>query len=683
LRPGLPERLNRGTNSLRKGSEMKALFLWIILIFCSIPAVSQAITPMDSYNSLVAGDDDPGYRDGAFDEARFHEPSGLAFDEDGKRLFVADQKNDRVRVIYMDENDRVETLVGPSRIGGRGRLNGPVLHQPQSVAYVSGDRLAIYDLGDGTLKLADFGRKNIRTLATGLQNLWDLVYRSEDDALYFTDPTLGKLQRYDLKKAQLTEVSLDRRLLGKPKALCVYQGRLFVSESSTSLIYRVDIKTDGLSAKLTYAGKGISIRELTSTNGCIYALQNDRTPLAVVVPQYRPVSLASAGGLLLSNSNHGYSPLIKTFLSSRTGFTASPRERGRIFISQPSLQTHSVISVKDYHFGELWLARSTSLFEKELSDFEYPEEKPHGTFRILVVGSSMVVTAPKIIEDEAENKIRNMVDYDFHSLRVNTFTKQLELRLNTQASLIGSDEHFEVLEMGRPGQKIQFFINDEVPAVVQKYHIDLVLGLVTPLSSEQCEDYFNKPLNRDGIPTGQFDPEYLLKPWKERVPRGAPERLLKACMAKGLVDESPKTQVQFGSFESLLASGDRDIREALIEMLGKPFSVFDRKMKAERKPVEKTPMFGIFFVPGKETQYVQPTEDFWSEVCVYYHLDLLDLTKPFEDLKYSYYPTNEACCGRHYTTNGNDLIAILLTHYLPQKGWIPMPTPVNAGKAVR
>ncbi|HXL73454.1 MAG TPA: hypothetical protein VN963_07520, partial [bacterium] len=62
-------------------------FLFLAILLLSSPVFS--FTPMEYYNSFVAGFD-LGYRDGAFNDARFSDPCAIAFDTNGDRLFVAD-----------------------------------------------------------------------------------------------------------------------------------------------------------------------------------------------------------------------------------------------------------------------------------------------------------------------------------------------------------------------------------------------------------------------------------------------------------------------------------------------------------------------------------------------------------------------------------------------------------------
>ncbi|HJT24982.1 MAG TPA: hypothetical protein VJ873_10420, partial [bacterium] len=75
------------------------------------------LSPMGYYNSLVAGNAEQGFKDGKFYEAQFKQPSGLVVDDSGSRLFVADWANQRVRVVYLREENRVETLAGTGVAG--------------------------------------------------------------------------------------------------------------------------------------------------------------------------------------------------------------------------------------------------------------------------------------------------------------------------------------------------------------------------------------------------------------------------------------------------------------------------------------------------------------------------------------------------------------------------------------
>ena len=96
--------------------------------------------------SVIAGDGNPGSRDGPAAQARFSGPSGLALDGAGN-LFVADYGNDTIRKI--GTNGMVTTLAGQARDGDVGFADGPGpearFNRPQAVAVDDGDNLYVAD----------------------------------------------------------------------------------------------------------------------------------------------------------------------------------------------------------------------------------------------------------------------------------------------------------------------------------------------------------------------------------------------------------------------------------------------------------------------------------------------------------------------------------------------------------
>src|SRR5262245_11734379 len=86
------------------------------------PQPKLAYRPTRQFVNLVAGNGDQGFRDGHHAEAVFAVPLGLALDENETRLFVADSLNNRIRVVRLDQDNRVETLAGT---GAAGDQDGP------------------------------------------------------------------------------------------------------------------------------------------------------------------------------------------------------------------------------------------------------------------------------------------------------------------------------------------------------------------------------------------------------------------------------------------------------------------------------------------------------------------------------------------------------------------------------
>lgn len=632
-----------------------------------------ALTPMEYYNSLVAGGDDAGFQDGEFYRARFSHPSGLCLDGRGGRLFVADRDNHRIRVVYLERDHRVETLAGT---GTAGREDGPVskatFNQPAALAFIPPDQLAVFDAGDNLLRVVDLRAGKVWTVPLGpLGGVWNLVYVPGEGSLYFSEPAEGLLQRLDWKTQQVTTVLSRNPQLPHPQALCLHQDRLYAADRDLPSVFRIDgvaWSPPGKAAvKWVEVGKGDHIQELAGSVSFLYALQAGPVPLARVLPDSRAVSLATPWGFPVDNQNPGAEPLLKFGGGVPVGFAASPNEERKFFISCPGAGLQDIISVQDYDFDKWW--KSYSRYENNapltyITDFEYPEAKPFRTFRILLVGESRVLTAPSI-DPDAKPSSFNEYQWTVDTLRTHTFPKQLELLLNTEGVLRNAETHFQVLVVSAHGQGPGSYLNEEIPAFVKRYDIDLVLVLA---GKSSYEDYFEKPLNREGIPIIQVDPAFLIKPLSDRIPAGVPARFYANCRQKGLL----KDGAGFPFWWEILDKGDGEIRRDLMEMTAKPLRLFADKLKAMRTSTGATPRLGFFYLPWRDWGPQDKCEAFWDDLCRENHLGMLDLSDPFNALKTSYYPINQPNCMRHYTAEGgNVLIARLLGYYLTEQGWVP------------
>jgi hypothetical protein len=368
-------------------------------------------------------------------------------------------------------------------------------------------------------------------------------------------------------------------------------------------------------------------------------------------------------------------PFLTFDSSGPIGFAASPVEKRKLFIAQPKGNVQSIVSVKDYDFGERWQARANT--DQPLTDFDYPKEKPPGTFRILVAGNSRVVTSPIVSPD-------GKVAGEDTEYRVQTFPKQLEFLLNAQSALQGAGTHYEVLVSGHPGKAVQFFTYYEVPPLVKDYDVDLVLLFTT--GDEPFSDYYNRKITNEGIPAHDDDPELLLEPISKRPTSDVARRFYNLCMQKGWATQSSPTGTSFTYFGEILNSENPDARNDLLEMMGKPLGLLSSKLRG-LKTSEGVPVkFLLCLAPpgfsGQEGAKVETYESFWKDICNQQQWPMLDMTDSYDAFQASFYPPDQQCCHHHFTTYGNTLVAYLLNYYLEQDKWIPFPqpTPVNPPK---
>ncbi|MBU6429337.1 MAG: SMP-30/gluconolactonase/LRE family protein, partial [Cyanobacteria bacterium REEB65] len=102
---------------------------------------------------IVAGDSQAGYADGKGDAARFDQPMGLAVGPAGN-LFVADQGNNRIREITPD--GIVSTLAGDGQPGYRDGLGAVAeFNRPESVAVGSDGKVYVTDRYNNRIRVID------------------------------------------------------------------------------------------------------------------------------------------------------------------------------------------------------------------------------------------------------------------------------------------------------------------------------------------------------------------------------------------------------------------------------------------------------------------------------------------------------------------------------------------------
>jgi thiol-disulfide isomerase/thioredoxin len=179
------------------------------------------ITDLDGKKIDIAGDGEPGWKDGGFDKARFDDPQGMALM--GDTLYVADRKNNLIRALNLQE---------------------------RSVATVAGTGMQSED--------RRFGGE---ALKTALNSPWDLHLRGK--ALYIAQAGHHQIWTLDIPKAQLEpyagngaeriiDGSFSRSSFAQPSGLASDGNVLYVADSEGSVIRSVGL--DGKGEVKTFIG---------------------------------------------------------------------------------------------------------------------------------------------------------------------------------------------------------------------------------------------------------------------------------------------------------------------------------------------------------------------------------------------------------------------------------------------
>ena len=655
---------------------------------------------MSNNMALVAGVGEEGFRDGAFQAAFFNRPQGLAISSDGTRLFVADSANNRIRVIRLDQNNTVNTLVGLDSPGAKdGPLDSATFNNPTGVVYLPGDRLIVNDFGNNLLRLIDLKKGVVSILAgntatplptitpsspaegpadkVSMSGIRDMVYLGSTDTLYFSQPSLRSLKMLEMKTGKVSDIPHDPDFLPHPAAICGIDKKIYVADRDLARVYQADCGPGERPSLSPFASTDNYVFSLATSGDGLYALQADtHVPLKRLLPQSEPVTFVSASGDVVPDPGNYLPTFLNLNPEDTIGFISDPIQERKFYFVNPRLNI--VTSFRDRLVYEPMEERSNS---KELYDYDYPTPKPPKTFRILLVGDSRsfrVTGHPYAISGP---------DYGYNHQA--SISKRLELELNTLAALEDAPMNFEIINMYHiAATSLYCWPAWQVPDAVKANDIDLVLIMqITEYRQVPAWDYvnyfFDWPLSPEGIPFDERTPgfaEYRLKPALERIPDGEPRKFYEMCEKRKLVTVGSDNNLKFDLSPTLLDK-DSELHQAYIHMCGKPMDVLNRKLKAMRTSSGEPVRMLLFYTP---TGVYKPFSDyppFWRDVAQMYDIPFLNLYDEMTALRLSYYPISDLHMPEdHFVSEGHLFLSRLLAHDLIRDGYIPWSKPASHAK---
>jgi len=172
----------------------------------------------------VVGSGIAGSADGPFSQAAFHLPQGLAFSEDGRRLWVADTDNHQLREIDLSARS-VRTIAG------------------------TGHKGLSHEGGPGT--------------ATPLRSPWALAHRPGE--LFVAMAGSHQIWRHDLRTGRIEPFAgtgresiddgpLDEATFSQPSGLALHGDTLYVADAEVSAVRAIDLSEGRVR---TLVGKGL------------------------------------------------------------------------------------------------------------------------------------------------------------------------------------------------------------------------------------------------------------------------------------------------------------------------------------------------------------------------------------------------------------------------------------------
>ena len=680
-----------------RNSRIRFLLLFLGAVLC-IPRTLGAFRPLFSRLALVAGNGTQGFRDGAFSDAFFNQPGGLAFSEDSTRLFVADTLNHRIRVVQLDQDNAVTTLSGQDPPGLRdGPVSSALFNLPLDLAVIPGEKLVVNDTGNRLLRVIDLKNGVVSTLMgsphpprkgpgeprragtpaapaqpepatqVSAEGIRDLAYLASADSIFFTQPSQGTLKRLDLKTGLVTLCLDHHSLVPRPGALCALGDELYLADQIATPVFRLQWRNGALSDPVSVANSAFQVIALAKSSDALYALQGaTQGPLERLLPETQAVTFLSVWGDEVPNPGDNLEAV--AYINDRVhpGFVMDPSEQRKVYIANP---TRNIITAfRDLVGNDLtggdW--RNSN----GLNEPEYPARKPAKTFRILFVGdsrSTMMVPYPYPPTFNSQHS---------QFPRVLSICKKMELELNTLASLDDAPLNFEVLNLSHSGTEPLFlWPTYEVPGIVARNDIDLVVLLFAPddYSARNPASYFERPLTPDGIPAERVDPEYLLKPYQQRIgPKGEPRRFYEIGKEKHLVKVEGNNLVIDDGFMT-----EPKLHDLLVDMLGKPLGILNQKLGGMRTSSGGPVRLLLCFTPTGYSRPCTNDEQLRKDITAKFGVPFLDLTAEMTALRVTYNPLSETGSAWHFDPAGMEFFARLFAHHLIRDGWVPWASPAT------
>ncbi len=649
-------------------------FLWSLLFPLMFPLPSLALGPMSSFQDLVAGDLHAGLINGTFYTSRFNSPCGMTINPEGTRLYIADRGNHCIRMVDLEHSNQVTTLAGTGAVGNKdGSLTDATFSQPNEMAYLPDEQIAVSDEGDFCIRLINLKSKNVTTIVGNGQNgvsdgegrkaqagdIYNMVYLASQGKLYFTQPDYGALRALDIKTLQVTTVIRGKSEIPRPTALCGYDNKLYMVDQSGQQVFEgLPISIAGQGTTFTWSpfAQGEKIESLAWSGKILYAIQRVTTaPLARLTPAYQPVTFISIWGKTIQE------PSLCAFFSEVNGDTykmalvPDPQSDRKLYLSHSVLNI--VTSYRDLSMVDF--QKTNTVSSGGLYDYEYPRRKPPRTFRILLFGDSRTATN---IHDDPHSSPDGV--YGDRSV---IMSKRLETALNMMASLLDVPTRFEVLHYWKVSyENFNIWSYYALPELAQTYDVDMVLGVFTP--NFDLESYFDKPLTDQGIPADKFDPEFILKPIQERIRNGTPKKLLDLGLAKKICTINPENKIQwvYQPFPT-----DPEFLDCAAQMFSEPIALFKKKLNEMKTSQGKPIRLVEALLPAAGVSQPQMGTAFFRNVVEKAQVDYIDLSPEMNSYRISFYPFSEISEKDHFTTEGHLLVSYWLAFELLHRKIIP------------
>jgi DNA-binding beta-propeller fold protein YncE len=284
------------------------------------------ITDLDGKKIAIAGSGKEGFKDGAFADAQFSDPQGLALD--GETLYVADRKNHMIRALNLkDETVKVVAGNGTKKMYGQGANFGParkvaiaspwdvLMHNKRLYIAMAGtnqlwsydpvkDTVGVYagdaneDIRDGPVKTARFAQPS--GLATNGKRLY--CADSETSSIRSV-PLFGAPGNVETIVGQGLFAFGDRNGIGEfvrlqhALGVAYHDGKLYVADTYNSKIKIIDPAKHSCATFYEGPNKLNEPGGLSIAGGKMYVADTNNHRIQIIDMQTREASMLQLQGV--------------------------------------------------------------------------------------------------------------------------------------------------------------------------------------------------------------------------------------------------------------------------------------------------------------------------------------------------------------------------------------------------
>lgn len=170
--------------------------------------------------STIAGGTTPGYVDGPLAAARFNQPYAIAVSVDGNRLYVADTRNNAIRLVNL-QTGLVSTIAGGTNGSADGTGKTAQFSAPDGVALSSDEKtLYVADYNNHTIRSIDLASGQVTTIAGQVNRCGHVdgfgtkatlcspgLLATDGNTLFWGDTTTGLVRAFNLTTGQVSTMA--------------------------------------------------------------------------------------------------------------------------------------------------------------------------------------------------------------------------------------------------------------------------------------------------------------------------------------------------------------------------------------------------------------------------------------------------------------------------------------------